>query len=79
MDAPCPLWLTGTNIKEYKSGKIVCSPRAGGLFRPDASTELKLAQLPPEAKGNLSYKIYQHNRRYRILFKVDWLLGPNGY
>ena len=30
-------------------------------------------------KGGLSYKIYQHNRRYRILFKVDWLLGPNGY
>ena len=79
MDAPCPLWLTGANIKEYKSGKIVCSPRAGGLFRPDSSTESMLAQLNSEQKGCLSYKIYQHNRRYRILFKVDWLLGPNGY
>ena len=54
-------------------------PRAGGLFRPDSSTEPILAYLNSEQKGCLRYKIYQHNRRYRILFKVDWLLGPNGY
>ena len=53
-----------------------CQPRAGGLYRPDASTEPQLAQLPPEAKGDLSYGIYQHNRRYRLFDRLWRLVGP---
>ena len=63
MDALCPLWSTTfATIKEDDSGRTVASPRAGGLYRPDASTEPQLAHLNSEQKGCLSYGIYQHNR-----------------
>ena len=77
--AQCPLWSTYAFVKQDDSGKTVASPRAGGLFRPDSSTEPKLAQLPPEEKGDLSYGIYQLNRRYRLFDRFGWLVGPLKY
>ena len=74
--ARCPLWSTFAFVKPDDSGKTVASPRAGGLFRPDAHTEPKLASLTPEEKGDLSYGIYQHNRRYRLFERLWWLTGP---
>ena len=76
MAAQCPLWSTFAHIKEDDSGKTVASPRAGGLYRPDASTEPKLAQLTPEEKGDLSYGIYQHNRKHRLFERLWQLVGP---
>ena len=77
MAPQCPLWSTYAHIKEDDSGKTVASHRAGGLYRPDASTEPKLAQLTPEEKGDLSYGIYQHNRKHRLFERLWQLVGPD--
>ena len=77
MAPQCPVWSTFAHIKEDDSGRTVASPRAGGLYRPDSSTEPQLAQLTPEAKGDLSYGIYQHNRRYRLFDRLWRLVGPH--
>ena len=79
MDTQCPLWSTAAFSKQEHSGKTVASHRAGGLYRLDESTKLKLAHLPPEAKGGLSYRIYQHNRRYRLFERLQWLMSPSRY
>ena len=77
MATKCPLWSTFANVLEDDSGRTVASHRAGGLFRPDSHTEPQLAQLSPEAKGDLSYGIYQHNRRYRLFDKVELAVGSH--
>ena len=40
---------------------------------------LNSPQLPPEAKGDLSYRIYQHNRRYRLFERLRWLMSPSRF
>ena len=77
MSEQCPLWSTFAYVKQAESGKVVASPRAGGLYRLDSDTEPRLDQLTPEERGDLSYGIYQHNRRYRLFDRLLMLVGTH--
>lgn len=70
-EPPCPIWAGPGPGLLPREPQYFHSPRAGGPFMLDRSGAdfLKgtIPRLSPKQKANLSYWIYQHNHRYRLL------------
>ena len=68
-ERPCPIWDEAGPGLMPREPQSFNSPRAGGPFMLDRSGAdfLKSARLSYKQKANLSYRIYQHNLRYRLL------------
>ena len=70
-EPPCPIWDgVGPGLLP-REPRYFNSPRAGGPFMLDRFgadfLKMTMPRLSPKQKANLSYWIYQHNHRYRLL------------